>query len=331
MSRILKKILLGILTIIAFFAGYLFVGSAKPAKDITWGVNFSQKHAKNLGLDWRKTYLALLEDLGVRNFKLTTTWDLLEKEKGLYDFEDLDWQVAKARDYGAKMFLVIGMKTPRWPECHIPEWAKGLDESEQQERVLRLLKNIVLRYRDYDNIWAWQVENEPFFSFGECPRLDKDFLKKEIDLVKSLDNQNRPVIITESGEFSLWTRAARYGDMVGVTMYEKVWFHQISKYVTYPFPPVFYSRKAQIIRKIFGKEVIGVELQAEPWTHRFVSETPLGEQEETMNLERFRGNIEFAAKTNLSQHYLWGAEWWYWMKEKQNKPEMWDEARKLFQ
>jgi len=46
-------------------------------------------------------------------------------------------------------------------------------------------------------------------------------LKKEIDLVKSLDVKDRPVIITESGEFPLWIMAARYGDMVGVTMYKK--------------------------------------------------------------------------------------------------------------
>ena len=50
-----------------------------------------------------------------------------------------------------------------------------------------------------------------------------------------------------------------------------------------------------------------------------------------MNLEQFKKNIEFAKKTGLKEFYLWGAEWWYWMKEKQNKPEIWNEAKKLFQ
>lgn len=330
MKRIFKRIMLALLTLAAFLAGYFFLGTSRPAKDIVWGVNFSQDHARNLGLDWQKTYLALLEDLGVRNFKLSVNWDDLEKKDGVYDFGDLDWQVETAEDYGAKMFLVIGMKTPRWPECHIPDWAKSLTKEEQQGKVLKLLENIVLRYKSYDNIWAWQIENEPFFTFGECPRADSKFLQKEIDLVKSLDDKKRPVIITESGEFSTWTRAASYGDIVGVTMYEKVWFHQLNKYVTYPFPPVFYSRKAQAIQKLFGKEVIGVELQAEPWTHLFLSEAPLELQEKTMNLERFKENIEFASKTSLTQHYFWGAEWWYWMKEKQNRPEIWNEAKKLF-
>ena len=49
-----------------------------------------------------------------------------------------------------------------------------------------------------------------------------------------------------------------------------------------------------------------------------------------MNLEQFKANIEFAKKTGLKEFYFWGSEWWYWMKEKQNNPNIWDEARKLF-
>jgi len=32
----------------------------------------------------------------------------------------------------------------------------------------------------------------------------------------------------------------------------------------------------------------------------------------------------------LSTFYLWGGEWTYWLKKTQNKPEIWDEAKKLF-
>jgi len=49
-----------------------------------------------------------------------------------------------------------------------------------------------------------------------------------------------------------------------------------------------------------------------------------------MNLERFKQNIEFAKRTGLDKFYLWGAEWWYWLKEKQNQPEIWNEAKLLF-
>ena len=93
---------------------------------------------------------------------------------------------------------------------------------------------------------------------------------------------------------------------------------------------IFWWRKAQLIEKIFNKKVIVVELQAEPWGPKLLYESPLEEQEKTMNLERFTANIEFAKKTGLDEFYLWGGEWWYWLKEKQNNPEIWNEAKKLF-
>ncbi len=331
MKKIFKKILFGFIVLFLIFIGYFFIGSAPQAPEMTFGVNFSQKQAKLLGLDWQENYLALLNDLGVKNLKLASHWDLVEPRDGEYDFEDLDWQMKEAENHQAKVILVIGMKTPRWPECHFPEWAKGLSKEKQQEKILALLEKTVLHYRDSGAIWAWQVENEPFFPFGECSWTDKDFLKKEISLVKSLDTQERPVIISESGELPLWIMAARFGDIVGVTMYKKTWVRQIGIYLTYPFPSVFYHRKAELVQKIFGKEVIDIELQAEPWGPELLYNTPLAEQEKTMNLAQFKYNIDFAKKTGLDTHYLWGAEWWYWMKEKQEKPEIWNEAKKLFQ
>jgi hypothetical protein len=331
-KKILKRFLLVLLFLILIFLSYLFIGQAPRAKEITWGVNFSQKHAKDLGLDWKETFLALLDDLKARNFKIAAHWDLLEPEEGKFYFDDLDWQINEAEKRGAKVFLVIGMKTTRWPECHIPDWAKNLSKEEQQKEILELIGKIVSKYRgSTPAIWAWQVENEPFFPFGVCPWVDKKFVKKEVNLVKSLDPQKRPVIMADSGEGSFWIDSARFGDIPSTTMYRKVYFRQIKMYVEYPFPPVFYWRKAQIIKFFFGKKVIVGELQAEPFGPVLLYDLPLEEQEKTMNLERFKKNIEFATKTGFDTFYLWGSEWWFWMKEKQGKPEIWNEAKKLFQ
>lgn len=330
MKKILIRVLFIILILILIFAGYFFVGKASEAEEIKWGVNFSHKHAEDFSLNWKEVYLALLDDLKVKNIKLAFHWDLIEPSKNDYFFEDFDWQIEEAEKREAKILLVIGMKTPRWPECHIPGWAENLTKEKQQEEILKMLEKIVSRYRDSQTIWAWQVENEPFFPFGNCPWSDKDFLKKEIELVKSLDKRNRPVIISDSGEGSFWIEAAKLGDIVGTTMYRKVWFHQFETYVTYPLPPVFYSRKAKIIEKLFAKKVINVELQAEPWGPKLLYDSPLEEQEKTMNPEQFRKNVEFAKKTGFDTFYLWGSEWWYWMKEKHNQPEIWQEAKKLF-
>lgn len=319
----------GLLFLLILFFSLFFIGSVPQADKIAWGVNFSQKHSQSLGLDWKENYLALLDDLNVKNIKLAVHWDLIEPQENQFNFQDLDWQIEKAEEKRAKLVLAIGMKTPRWPECHVPEWAKNKSKQEQQKEILKMLENIILRYKDSPAIKYWQVENEPLFPFGDCPWIDKDFLKKEIDLVKSLDKKDR-VLISDSGEGSFWIQAAILGDIVGTTIYRKAWFHQPGFYVNYPFPPIFYARKAQIINKLFDKEVICVELQTEPWGPKLLYDSPLEEQEKTMNLEQFKANIEFAKKTGLKEFYLWGSEWWYWMKEKQNRPAIWDEARTIF-
>jgi len=342
--KIVLKTLVAIFCVgfILFFV-YFFIGQPKPAEKINWGVNFSQKHAQYLGLDWKETYLALLNDLGVKNLKIAAYWDLIEPEEGKYNFEDLDWQIKKVEEKGAKLILVIGMKVPRWPECHEPDWIKNKELRIKNKKLLEYIEKVVDRYKNLLAIRAWQVENEPFFFFGECPSFDKELLKKEIDLVKSIDTQKRPIIISESGEFSSWIRAAKAGDIIGITMYRKVWFtlpnflkknlgglKELGFYVSYPFPPIFYWRKAQLIKNIFGKKVICIELQAEPWGPRLLYDLSLEEQEKTMDLKQFQKNIEFAKKTGLDEIYLWGAEWWYWLKTKQNQPEIWQEAKKLF-
>lgn len=330
MNKVFKQILLGFLVVFLIFISFFFIGSPPQAQEIKWGVNFSQKHAQLLGLDWQENYLSLFDDLKIKHLKLITQWNLIEPEQSEYDFKDLDWQIEKAEEREVKIILVIGMKTGRWPECHLPDWAKNLNKEKQQKKILNLIEQIVLRYRDRVSISMWQVENEPLFPFGECPWQDNDFLKKEIEKIQSLDYRKRPIIISDSGEMSFWIEPAKLGDVIGITMYKKIWFQQLSLYVSYPFPQVFYWRKSQIIEKLFNKKVIVVELQAEPWGPMLLYDSPLEEQEKTMNLEQFRKNIEFAKETGFDEFYLWGAEWWFWLKEKQNQPEIWNEAKKLF-
>lgn len=330
MKNIFKKILFGIIVLFLIFISYFLIGSAPKPEKISWGANFSQAQAAYLGLDWQEVYLAMLGDLKVKRLKLITNWNHLEEKPGEYNFNDLDWQIERAKENKVEIFLVIGMRAPRWPECHIPEWAKGLSKQEQQDNVLRLVEKIVSRYRNEKSIVMWQVENEPFFPFGQCPRTDKEVLKREIVLVKSLDAQDRLVAISDSGEWSFWITAAKLGDTVATTLHRKIWFKEIKKYISYPLRPVFYWRKAQTIKKLFNKEVIGGELQAEPWCPGGLNECSLLEQKKTMDLEQFRENIEFAQQTGLKEFYFWGAEWWYWLKETQGQPEIWNEAKNYF-
>jgi len=328
MRKIIKYIAITLLAIVIIVFSFFFVGKNESREDIRWGVNFSAKHAENLGLDWQEAYIALLDDLKVRRIKLITQWNLLEPDRDQFDFSDIDWQLSEAERRGADVLLVVGMKTPRYPECHIPDWATDLSEGSRQRQVLELIKTVILRYKMSSAIWAWQIENEPLFSFGECPPSDKDFLKKEVALVKELD-PTRPVVITDSGEWSLWFDVAEIGDVIGTTLYRKVWFKELGIYTPYPLPPVFYGRKAWLVKKLFDKEVINVELQAEPWGPMLLYDSPKEEQEKTMNPERFRNVIEFAKKTGLPEFHLWGVEWWY-LSKLQGNDVIWEEARNLF-
>ena len=89
--------------------------------------------------------------------------------------------------------------------------------------------------------------------------------------------------------------------------------------------------KNWVFEKVFGpKEVWVVELQVEPWgPEKLLPDYDLSLQKDLMNVERFRDNISYARRTGFDTFYLWGIEWFYWLKEKQNDPDLWREAGEL--
>jgi len=296
-----------------------------PAENVTLGVTFSDKYAVSLGLDWREVYISILDDIGVRKFRIPVYWDQVEKKSGVYDWSDVDWMLEEAGKRGAEVILAIGHKTPRWPECHTPKWAKILSEEELQQRVLRIVRREVEHFKDFDNVTLWQVENEPLFHFGDCPPPDREFLKEEIDLVRSLDD--RSIMVTDSGELSTWVRTASLGDVLGISMYRLVWNKNLG-FLFWPLTPRYYSERIVLVKKVVDRVIIS-ELQAEPWFRGSFDETSLEEQFETMNLPHLLNTIDFAKRTGADEVYLWGVEWWYWLKE-QGNTDFYTAARGLF-
>lgn len=333
--RMFKKVLFISLSIFLFFFLLLassMVGKAPQVDDISWGVTFSQKYARDLGLDWQEAYLAMFDDLGVKRVRIPIYWDFVEGEEEEYYFGEVDWMFEQALKREVEIIPVVGIRVPRWPECHLPEWAEELEKVEQQERILKLIEKIVLRYRDNDYITYWQVENEPFLVlFGECPWSDKNFLKEEVELVRKLD-PDTPILISESGELSTWFQGAQIADTVGTSLYRQTWWHAVGGgYIWVPVTPVHYYRKSQVIDRLFQTDVICTELQAEPWGPAPTFIISLEEQEKSMDIDRFKDNIEYAKRTGLSTFYFWGVEWWYWMKTVHGQDEFWEEARKVFE
>jgi Beta-galactosidase len=302
------------------------IGMNKPIK---WGVTFSESYAKDLGLDWQQVFIATLDDLGVKNYRIAVAWDAVEPADGNYDFRDVDWMLDQAEERNAKAFLAIGRRTPRWPECHTPDWAKTMSLADQNQKLLDLLRAEVGHFKNRSTVTAWQVENEPLLDvFGVCPPGDIKLLSEEIQLVKTLD-PSRPVIVTDSGELSFWVRTGWNADILGISMYRETWNKWLG-YFYYPITPAFYRQKAAAVYPIV-KKVIVTELQAEPWPAHQTSipQTPIAEQYKSMNIQRFRDNVEFARRVGFPEVYLWGVEWWYWIRERGDSS-FWNEAKNLF-
>lgn len=321
-----------ILVAIVFIGGVWYV--ARPVEPsstpTTYGVSFAARYARELGLDPRQAYLALLDDVGVRHVRLSAYWDEIEPASGVYDFADLDWEMDQAASHKAKVVLAVGRKLPRWPECFAPAWVIAGSVQEQHAALLTMIRSVVGRYKDHPALEVWQVENEPFLSwFGEnCPAPDSELLNEEIATVRALSD--KPIMITDSGELSTWYRASRTADLFGTTLYQYTW-NGVFGHSFLPLPAASYRFKARFNGFDPSKMWIA-ELQAEPWgPGKHLTQTPLEEQLGIFSLPRFEHNLALAKNTGAQHIYFWGGEWWYWMKETQGHREYWDAAKKVFQ
>lgn len=297
---------------------------------VDYGITFSMSYAEELGFAPQSLFLTMIDDLGAKKIRLPIYWNLVAEKKGEYDFSRIDALLKLAREKRIQLILVLGYKVPRWPECYPPGWAKNFTKTQTQIAILDLIKNSVDHFKSRPEIIAWQIENEPLFQFGLCQMMDRKFLLEEVKLVRSLDK--RPVIITDAGELSMWVDAMQLSDTMGTTLYRTVWDPRFG-FFRYPLPPSFYWLKGMLIQKLFAPNSSGMlisELQAEPWAPgKPLLQIPLPQQIKLFDLRQFQDNIDYARKTGIKEQYLWGAEWWYWMKTK-GHPEYWEYAKTLF-
>lgn len=331
-KKILRAVGIGILGaggIMVILLIYFNIPVYTENKESKLGVTFSKRYADDIHIDWKAAYIAMLDDLQVRKIRIPVYWDLTEPEEGQYEFSDIDWQLTEARKRNADVILVVGQKVPRWPECAIPQWAAS-DDSKRKKELVRFVELVINRYKDnHPEIKFWQIENEPFLRFGICPDLDVNLLDSEIAMAR-LTDPSRKIIVTDSGELSLWFRAARRADIFGTTLYRTIWKEKIG-YFDYPIGPRFFQFK-HFTNKIFAKndKAIVIELQAEPWISGWTTSGTLEEQFKSMNSEKLISNVRYARQVGFPEIYLWGVEWWYWLKVEKNHPELWDTARELF-
>jgi hypothetical protein len=334
MSASTSKMLLFLVSLIALAAtlalAFLFVGWPALAKNVEYGMTVSRPYAEELGLNADHVLQVALDDVGIRRFRIPAYWKFLEPQPGQWDFANLDKDLGEITKRNGHVVLAIGEKQPRWPECWEPGWWKTLSLDEQRKATLKYLETVVTRYRSNSTIIAWQVENEPHFSYGDCKETDPDFLKEEIALVRGLD-PTRPVYTTDSGELSLWN----FGDLVdklGVSVYRVVRNPMFGSHnVRYWFvPPYLYTRKADIL-SLFGLKGIYVsEFQMEPWSNTDLPHTPIADQLTSMNLKQMQSNFWFAERMGVDTIDFWGVEWWVWMNDQWGHPEFLQAAKEFW-
>jgi len=305
----------------------------KPVPEkIEYGMSFNTFYAEELGLNSREVYESFITELGIKKLRLAAHWTMVEPTRDRYDFTELDYQLRRAEEEGVDVIFAVGRRLPRWPECHVPAWAAELSWDEQKEEIREYLHAVVMRYKDNPAITYWQVENEPYlaaFAYEHCGELDKEFLKEEIELVQALD-PTRPVLVTDSGNIGTWFGAYKNGDAFGTSMYIHLWTPELGQFRTI-VPPWFYRVKENVMALLYGqKETFLIELSAEPWLIAPLTEVDVETQYSRMDLEKFEDIIEYARKSRYDTQYLWGGEWWYWLKQK-GHPEMWERGKKLLQ
>lgn len=329
------------LTYIGFFFVLLFVlvwaigfGYQQKNKDqpLKLGVSFSKLYAEELGLNWQKTYIALLDDLGISSFRLMSYWDSIEKRQDTFDFTDLDWQMDQAAKRGATVSLAIGQRQPRWPECHIPQWINK-DSAEYNDRLLLFVETVVKRYKNHPALASYQLENEAANShFGSCPDFDRDLFAREFKLVQAIDPDTS--IITNTSNQSGVSIQKPVGDQIGFSIYKRAHFPALGKQRSWSFwyvPSFWHSFRAAVSESLHDTDAFVHELQAEPWGPAATRELSFEEQNKTMDAEKLIDIVRFARSTGMNEIYLWGGEWWYWRYTQFNDKELWSTLYDLYQ
>lgn len=314
------------------FVLLLLLSQRNNPERIDYGTSFSVYHSEELKLNWKEVYDAALGDLGVKRLRLSAHWPLVEPENDKFNWTELDYQIKQAEIHDAKVILAVGRRLPGWPECHEPSWFGSLDYETKRTELFEYMTAVVERYKDSEAVAYWQVENEPFltlFAKHICGDfLDKELLKAEVAHVKSLD-PSRPVIVTDSGELSLWYQAYNSGDAFGTSVYIYVWNHFVGP-IRYPITPAFFKIKRNIVETLFGpKDTKLIELSLEPWLLQPIVDTPIEISLQQMNIDKFNEILLFAKRSGFQEQYLWGVEWWYFMKEN-GFPEFWERAEEIF-
>ncbi|HUA12957.1 MAG TPA: hypothetical protein VL989_00435 [Candidatus Sulfotelmatobacter sp.] len=321
-----------IMVLIIYIIGQWYIFSERNTK-LQLGVSFIPDYAQSLGLNPEQTMDSLIS-INVKQFRLVSYWSDVEPEPGIYNFSQLDWEFAKADAAHAKVILTLGLRQPRWPECHPPSWVNTAGPMNTWEpQLLSYMKAVVERYKNNPALQQYQLENEYFLKgFGDCANYSRQRLVTEYNLVKSLD-PNHQIIVSRSNNSIGFPTGQPKPDIFGISVYMRVWdANYTHRYVEYPLPAWYYAFLAGVQKIFLGRNMVITEMQAEAWppNGQSITSTSLAEQNQSINANRLKGRFSYAKATGMKQIEFWGAEYWYYRKVILHDPSLWNVAKQEF-
>ncbi len=212
------RIFFVILLVVSAFVGNAFANpfpskvesQSQSGKSTEYGFSYSFEHARWYGLDARASYLDLLDNYHFSWVRLVFYWDEMTDDSGNLKIDDLKWAIEQADKRNIKVVMALGVKTPYYPEFHLPDNEKSKLKFADKITPSHLLaadvvemdKKVVGELSAYDNIVYWQVENEPLLANIDQITVDEGLISEEIAAVRSVDSKKRPIALSNAARAS---------------------------------------------------------------------------------------------------------------------------------
>ena len=292
----------------------------------------------------------MLDDLGVSSFRLSVYWSDVEQAPGQYDWSSIDWQLDALHARGARAVVSIGMKAQRYPEFWLPTWLRLAanippdafpeDHPLIAQYLFPYLDTAARHLAAHPAVEALQVENEPFVHYqGHANgwHIRKEFLAREIATVRAADGGRHRIMVSHASWLRrdlTWKWILDHADAVGQSVYTKRqrgpwrWLY-IFPYRLGPVTPYLPGQAREAARR--GKELWIGELQAEPYEQPTVDvrREPL-HATASFSPRWLRDNLGLARRSGAARVYLWGVEWWAYLREQRGNEQLWELGRALF-
>ena len=319
-----------------------------PRGSTLLGISFRPLQAAAFGLEVHSTLQELLA-YPFQVIRLGAYWNRIEPEAGLFQTDELDWQVEAAETAGKQIILCLGpLKTFGYPEFFVPKHhlpqpfpehrlVKASEYPALLQAAMEFLTRLVERYQKHASIIAWQLEHEAVDPLGveHSWRLEAGFVEQEAAAIRNADPA-RPLMMNGFLPTSLPVRisqwwqtrdqgdslaaAQRLADMVGIDYYPRhalIPLGNRTLYLDGSASRVHQPRRSQLLGWAAAnhKRLLVSEGQAEPWEALTVPANPLNQGMYSCLPENVISNYNdcmgwFGEEISLYAYLFWGAEYW---------------------